>query len=224
MEARQDLIHESLRKSVHALNLPGLKLPEIAPLREELEQALRTVEELKAVQYSITNRRTGSGPEIAKLRTEIGKRLRQISNTGIVCLDGLPGIKDELRPPRMNLSNAALLDGTARVIRNARPHLDTLHSHGVPQDTIERLEALAREMAERASAPNASLAQRSLATNAIPRALRRGRDIIRAIDSSMKVLLADDRPLMQVWEKAKRIPGKPGRPKKKRGRGGPDKD
>jgi hypothetical protein len=215
MESRQALVYESIKQSLVALGLPPLATPQLAAMRTELEEALRTIDRLLLVQLQNTGRR-GAGPEIKKLRSDIGKRLRQISNTATVCLDGLPGIRDEVRPPRMNASNVALIEGTARVIRNARPHFETLRRNGLDADAIERLEALTAELSTKAAAPNLPLAERSRATNALPGALRRGRDLIRAIDSSIKVILADDTPALRVWNRAKRIPGKPGRPKKKR--------
>jgi hypothetical protein len=220
MEGRQELIYESLRKSLTALATVKPPIPELAPLREDLENAIREVDDLRAIQHFLTKRRTGSGPEVTILRDEIGRRLRQISHLAAVHLKGLPGLKEEFRPPRMNSKNAQFLEGTARLIRNARPHIETLQERGLPRDSIERLEALTSELATLVSAPNLELAKRSRATNAIPHALKKGRDVVRAIDSSIRVHLPADSTSLHVWERSKRIPGKPGRPKGKRRKNG----
>jgi hypothetical protein len=219
MEARQELVYESIKKSLVAARRVEQLAPEIATLRADLEDALKEIDQLRQTQHALTSRRTGLGPEIAKVRDDIGKRLRQISNLAVVHLRGLPGIRDDVRPPKMNVSNASLIEGTGRVIRNVQPHIETLYNKGLPRNSIARLEALSRELSQMAIAPNEDLAARARATSSLPEALKRGRDVVRAIDSSMKVALAHDATAMRVWEVAKRIPRKPGRPRKKKGQG-----
>ena len=62
MEARQELVYESIRKSLVALSQPGLAVPQLQPLRKELEETARLINELATVQEAINAVRHGLAP------------------------------------------------------------------------------------------------------------------------------------------------------------------
>ncbi|HET9682687.1 MAG TPA: hypothetical protein VFP15_01175 [Gemmatimonadaceae bacterium] len=134
----------------------------------------------------------------------------------MVALEGLPGIEDDVRVPHANAKNGDLLEATTRIVKHVRPHLKTLYRTGLPRDSIARLEAVAKALAAKTENPDTAMARRSRATAAIPAALRRARKIVRAIDTTIKLEFAGDVAVLKSWARAKRIPGRIGRPKIRR--------
>jgi hypothetical protein len=216
MNARQQLVHESIKQSVIALRLAKFDRREIVGLRGELEKAAKAIAELNQMQYSGSRNLGAGGSQVATLRRDIRHRLLRIASHAVVVLEGLPGVEDAVRVPHANAKNGELLDATTRIIKNVRPHLKTLYKTGLPKDSIARLEADAKALAAKTDNPDTALARRSRATSAIPAALRRARRIVRAIDTTIKLEFADDLPALSMWARAKRIPGRIGRPKTRR--------
>lgn len=217
MNARQQLVYESIKNSVLTLQAPMFDRREIAGLRAELEKAAKAIAELDQMQYGGSQNLGVAGRQIATLRRDIRHRLLRISSHAVVALEGLPGIEEDVRVPHANAKNGDLLDATTRIIKNVRPHLKTLYKTGLPKDTIARLEAAAKSLAAKTENPDTAMARRSRATSAIPAALRRARKIVRAIDTTIKLEFANEVPALHMWARAKRIPGRIGRPKARRG-------
>ena len=216
MNARQQLVHESIKQSVVALRLPKFNRREIAGLRAELEKAAEAIAELNQTQYSGSRSLGAGGSQVATLRRDIRHRLLRIASHAVVVLEGLPGVEDAVRVPHANAKTSDLLEATSRIIRNVRPHLKTLYKTGLPKDSIARVEAVARSLAAKMEDPDTAMVRRSRATSSIPAALRRARKIVRAIDTTIKLEFADDLPALSMWARAKRIPGRIGRPKTRR--------
>lgn len=143
--------------------------------------------------------------------------MHRIARAAIVHLDGLPGIREDVRVPHANASNADLLEGKTRLVKNLRPHMTTLHESGLPKDSIARLNAVAKAFAAKLANTDTYVNRRSRATSSLPEALAHGRKIVNAIDVTVRLELADNPRALHIWGKAKRIPLKLGRPKKKRG-------
>jgi hypothetical protein len=216
MNARQQLVYDSITHSLAALRSPEFNRREIAGLRAELEKAATAIGELTQTQYSGSRNIGADGKQIAIIRRDIRRRLLRISSHAGVALEGLPGIEDDVRVPHANAKNGDLLEATTRIIKNVRPHLKTLYKTGLPKDTIPRLEAVARALAAKTKNPDTAIARRSRATSAIPAALRRARKIVRAIDTTVRLEFADEVAVLRTWARAKRIPGRLGRPKTRR--------
>ena len=216
MNARQQLVYESIKQSVVTLRLPIYDRREIAGLRAELEKAAAAIAELDRIQFGGSRNLGLAGRQIESCRRDIRHRLLRISSHAVVALEGLPGIEDEVRVPHANAKNGDLLEATSRIIKNVRPHLKTLYKTGLPKDSIARLDAVAKALAAKTENPDTAMARRSRATAAIPAALRRARKIVRAIDSTIKLEFAGDVPALKTWARAKRIPGRMGRPKTRR--------
>jgi hypothetical protein len=70
-------------------------------------------------------------------------------------------------------------------------------------------------MSERHTNPDTNRSRRSTATRSIPQAIREGREIIEVIDSHVNAELSDNRPLVNSWRHAKRVPARLGRPRKR---------
>jgi hypothetical protein len=220
MEGRQELVFASLKHSRITLGTELFAIPELAELRARLDKVCAEIDKLALDQRG--PRRHPDCANLPKAREDIRKHLLMIAEQAEVALDGLPGLKEDFRVPHRNANNRILLDATQRIIRNSRPHLASLFEVGLPRNTIDVLETLSREVAAMDARPNTEIARASRATLAIPGALRRGRKIIDALDRTIKVLFADDRVTLNTWAGAKRIPKKPGRPRKPRPKNPPD--
>jgi len=216
MNARQQLVYESIKQSVVTLRLPMYDRREIAALRAELEKAAKAIAELDQIQFSGSQNLGLAGRQIESCRRAIRHQLLRISSHAVVALEGLPGIEDDVRVPHANAKNGDLLEATTRIVKHVRPHLKTLYRTGLPRDSIARLEAVAKALAAKTENPDTAMARRSRATAAIPAALRRARKIVRAIDTTIKLEFAGDVAALKSWARAKRIPARIGRPKIRR--------
>lgn len=121
--------------------------------------------------------------------------------------------------PHANASNADLLEAKTRLVKNLRPHMKTLHKAGLPKDSIPRLEAVSKAFAAKLANTDTYINRRSRATSSLPEAVAHGRKLVNAIDSVARLEFADDASTLDMWSRAKRIPAKLGRPKKKRRNG-----
>jgi hypothetical protein len=215
MQTRQALVHESIRNSLIALDRPAFDRREIAGLHAQLRKHARRLDALVQEQFRHHATRTSDGIQVASLRKDLRARLLRISSLATVTLRGLPGIEEDVRMPRANCKSADLVDATTRICRNLEPHLRTLSRAGLPNEAVTQVQALARKLDEKHANPDTAIARRSRATASIPDALNDAREIIGALDRTIRIELADDPASLHVWNRAKRIPRKLGRPKRK---------
>jgi hypothetical protein len=213
MEARQELVNQSIKHALAVLRLPAFDIPALTGLRADLQKASARIDQLTATQAG--NRSSFERDRIVALRKELRLRMLRISRDAVIRLDGLPGIKEDVRVPHANASSAELLEAKTRLVKNLRPHMKTLHKAGLPKDSIPRLEAVAKAFAAKLANTDTYINRRSRATSSLPEALAHGRKLVSAIDSVARLEFADNATVLHVWARAKRIPLKLGRPKKK---------
>jgi hypothetical protein len=210
---RQELRIESIRLSLIELKSARYDRPGVHSLRTDLEKDYHEILELVKEQ-SVGKDPGYNSAQIKKLRDEILKRLRELSRRAIMALKGLPGIEHEMRIPRSNVKSSDILDGAKRIIKNVRPHLDTLQTKGLAKNAIASLEKVAKELDAMVNTADPSIARRAQATRALPDVITHGRDIIDLLDASFRVEFAGEK--LSSWDRAKRIPGRVGRPKNPR--------
>jgi hypothetical protein len=215
METRQALVHQSIRNSVIVLDHPEFDRPEIAGLRAQLRKHARELEELAQSQLNNHSARRVDGRQVAMLRKDLRARLLRISSHAAVTLRGLPGIEEDLRVPHASRKTADLVEAAARICGNLKPHLRTLYRTGLRKDAIREVERLARQLEAKHADPDTAIARRSRATASIPDALRDARDVVRALDRAIRLEFAGNHAALHRWSRAKRIPRKLGRPRKK---------
>ena len=160
--------------------------------------------------------RRADGGEVRGLRADLRKQMHRISRLAIVKLEGMPGIEEDARVPHANAKAADLVDAAARLTKNLRPHVRTLYRGGLSKDAFTRMNATAKALAAKSSSPDTAIARRSRATSSIPAAITRARAIVRALDPAVREELAGNALALHAWTKASRIPGRIGRPKKRR--------
>jgi hypothetical protein len=64
----------------------------------------------------------------------------RVADHAIVVLEGMPGIRDDVRVPHANAKTAGLVKSAKRIVKNVRPHLESLHQAGLPKEAIPHVE------------------------------------------------------------------------------------
>jgi hypothetical protein len=214
MNTRQYLQFESIINCQAVLNDRQFRHAEIDTLRGRLDKATADLRKTWHAQGEADGDRSYDSGMLRRTRKEVRQRLLRISRRAIVVLDGLPGIRDDLRVPHATVKDADLLKAAARIVKNLRPHLRTLHETGLPKDSMPSLLKAMKALKEQSAKSDTAIARRSVATASLPSAIRRARDIAKALDSVIKADL--DGTAVVMWNAAYRIPRKKGRPKKAR--------
>jgi hypothetical protein len=221
MNTRQTLVLTSLRNTVLALEDPVFDRPELNALTKKLQQATKAVADLQ-YQQEWVNKYTGDdGAKTKALRISLRKRLLRLSHHAVIWLEGLPGIEEDVRVPHANTTSEKLLEETARILKNLRPHLKTLYKNGISKESVTLIETTAKALAAKLGDGNTVIARRSRATSDIPDAIRKARRIVGVLDDTIKLEFPHENMLQHRWAAAKRIPAKLGRPKKKKPRNPP---
>jgi hypothetical protein len=211
MEADQLLVWKSLGSAIVCLGDPRFQTRRIAKQREQLIAAEKEVAALKEMQ--------GSGKRsdaiVAKnLRVALRREhMNPLSAEGLLYLDGMPGIDDMLRLPPTRVSDQKLVDAAKRILNNVRPYRETFIENGWKPDFIARADRAVKALEKHMMDPRANASLRSQARRSLPKALLKGRKIIKAITRLVQDELADDVGAQRLWMRSKRIPKPMGRPK-----------
>jgi hypothetical protein len=216
MNKRQLLQHQSIIYCEALLGDAAFKgRPELAGLRERFLAAAAELRTLSHAQYNAHEDRSIESGSRKALRKDVRTRLMRIGRHAEAVLDGLPGIREDVRLPHGNATDSELLEAAARITKNLRPHVRTLHKTGLPKQEFTKLAASLKALKEKSGSPNTAIARRSRATASIPAAIRRARTIAGSLDIAIRAEL----PAFDVrrWKHAYRVPKKMGRPKKKKG-------
>lgn len=216
MNTRQYLQLESCVACLGVLREPAFGRPTIEPLRAKLAKAVEEVRELSGNQVGAhIEARTGSlGLTVA--RKDVRKWMLRISRLATAVLDGVPGIRDDVRVPHANAKDVEVIKAAARIVRNLKPHMKTLYDHGLPKDALPRLKDAIGRLKAKSPGASTGIARRSRATASLPDAIRRARKFASALDTAIKLEFAGEKMLAH-WAIAYRVPRKKGRPKKRRG-------
>ena len=214
MNTRQQLQFRSIIDCQAILEQKEFHRPDLDPLRARFDKAASDVRELYTSQSVAHGSRASDGAELNGLRKNVRQRLLRISRHALAVLEGLPGIREDVRVPHANAKDAELIKAAARITRNLRPHLKTLQENGLARDSFARLQVAVKALKAKIETPNTAIARRSRATASIPPAIRRARTIARALDTIIRAELTSD--VVVRWTGAYRIPRKLGRPKKRR--------
>lgn len=213
MNARQELQATSVMHCKAILGNKAFRHPEIDPLRRKFDEAADAMYEIQTRQGVEHLRRSSDGGQLEAMRKDVRKRLQRISRLAIGVLDGVPGIRQDVRVPHAHANDADLLKGAARIIKNLRPHVATLHEAGLPRDAFPKLLSQMKLLKAKSADADTAIARRSRATASLPSAIRRARNLARALDSVIKAKLGAD--AIAQWTAVYRIPRKMGRPKKR---------
>jgi hypothetical protein len=203
----------SIKKALAFLWLPGHQTPRLSIRQAKLEKADAAIEALRDTQSRESNDRDTR--KAKWLRTDLRKHhLKALSRDAKLFLAGVPGIKDMFRMPHMRVADSKLVDAARRIVENAKPFEDTfIDEAGYRADFIARAEKAIDALAAHMKEPDSVVNRRSRATASLPEALLEGRKILDSIDGIIEDEFADDKSTRDLWKRARRLPGKIGRPK-----------
>jgi hypothetical protein len=203
----------SIQKALVFLGLPGHQTPRLAIRRAKLEKADAAIAALDSTQSRESN--DGDTRTAKMLRAALRKHhLKAISRDAKLFLDGVPGVKEMFRMPHMRVADSKLVDAARRIVDNAKPFEDTfIDEAGYRADFIARAEKAIDALEAHMKKPDTAVNRRSRATASLPEALLEGRKILDSIDGIIEDEFADDKSTRDLWKRARRLPGKIGRPK-----------
>ena len=203
----------SIQNSLLFLRLPGHQTPRLSIRLAKLERADAEIAALSSTQSRESNSRDARKGTL--LRVALRKHhLKVINRDAKLFLVGEPGVKDMFRMPHMRIADSKLVDAARRIVDNAKPFEDTfINEAGYRADFITRAEKAIDALAAHIKEPDTAVNRRSRARASIPDALREGRRILDAIDGIIDDEFADDKSTRDLWKRARRLPGKIGRPK-----------
>jgi hypothetical protein len=215
MNTRQQLQFDSLVSCDTVLDRSAFRRDELAALRGRFKQATSEVRKLWYDQGYAHSQRGGDGATLRKLRADLRSRLIRVRRHAVVVLRGLPGIREDLSMPHAGAKDSEQLKAAARILKNLRPHLKTLHDTGLPRGAIADIEAVVKALKAKTASSDTAISRRSRATASLPDAIREARDLARALDAAIRAEISDVTALT-IWASSYRIPRKKGRPKKRR--------
>lgn len=218
MNARQLRVGNSVDHGLSSLANLKHKPPAVALAEDELRAARADLQEQYDSQYSSRRNLGAHGISLKLTRRNLRrKHLLPIVTRGKVLLRGLPGIREELRLPRVRDTDAEWVAAARRIAKAVRPHKKVfLAAHFAP-DFLSQLDAAVRQLQVMSRSENARRTRLTLSTRGLADSLRHCRDLIASIDSLLMASDGIDEVWLKTWRHAKRIPKRVGRPPRKKG-------
>jgi hypothetical protein len=203
----------SIQNARKFLRLPGRQTPRLSIRLAKLEKVDAEIAALKDTQSRESN--DGDTRTAKMLRVALRKHhLRVICRDAKLYLQGEPGVKDMFRMPHERTADSKLVDAARRIVDNAKPFKATfIDEAGLRTDFIARAETAIDALEAHMKQPDTAANRRSRARASLPDALREGRRILDSIDGIIDDEFADDKSTRDLWKRARRLPGKIGRPK-----------
>lgn len=216
MNARQKRRGNSIDHSLGTLRQLKPMPPTLAHAAADLRAAYDELRRQEATQDIARKLLGAHGKSLDIARRNLReKNLLPIVKRGKVLLKGLPGLREELRLPRVRASDAEWVAAARRIAKAMRQHKKVFVGAQFPPDFLQALERAARELHVVSRSENAQARQRSMSTRAVADGLAHCRDLVAAIDS-LAVAAGVDPRWLALWRKAKRIPKRVGRPPRKK--------
>lgn len=214
MNTRQALQSESITACLAVVRGPDFRRPSINVLHAQLKKAAAEIHELHATQIAAGMESVSNTKGLAAARKNVRKQLFRITRHAEAVLDGVPGIREDVRVPHANAKDAVLIKAAARIIKNLRPHMKSLIATGLSKDEVPNLEVAIKRLKEKPGG-SVGIARRSRATASMPDAVKKARKIAKALDAVIRAEFPPGAHLA-AWNSVYRVPRKKGRPKKKR--------
>jgi hypothetical protein len=221
MNDRQRRLIEGAKGAVtFALDLkkPPSRVTEAA---KRLQAAVLDVGDAEVKQLGARNLRKAPRYSVNRAKKILlRKHLDPIAADGLELFNGLPGIKDNLRVPRIKDAPEQHLEAAKRVRRIAEEHeQEFITERNYGENFLERFDAAVRDL-EAASRVDRGLgrAKYTRATEDLKEEIARVRRALDVLDTRMLEAYLDDHSTIKRWRWESRVPAKLGRPKKRKPR------
>jgi hypothetical protein len=227
MDSRQDRVCRAAESSVACARKLKPAQQRVIAAADRLEAAVTAARTASSKQQS-TRVARGLPHNSAERARKIlfHKHLVPIATDGLELLAGTEGVEAELQLPRLKAPPEEHVQAATRVravaARCERMYID---SRDYEPDFLEQFDRAVGDL-ERATSAGTGVARAdySAATLDVKDAVEEVRRRFDSLNARMNEALFDDRALLREWRKSSRIPGKIGRPKKRKGKQKPSDD
>ena len=219
-ERQNDVIRAA--KAAIAFSLGLKNAPErVTEAAKRLEVAVAEVSDAEQRQNRARYLRKAPHLSINRAKTILlRKHLGPIAADGREMLAGLPGVEESLRLPRIKDAPAKHLEAAMRVRRVAAEHeQEFINDRKYASDFLEGFDLAVQDLEAAAGVEQgAARMTYTRATQHVKDAITRVRRALEVLDTRMRESFLDDKVLLKLWHRKRRIPPKLGRPKKRKSR------
>ncbi len=171
--------------------------------RRALDQAVAQLETHGNELESKKQQHAGETAKQRALRLALLKLMRPINRVGQLSLGNIPDFSP-LEVPTIRTSTGKLLEKAYAIAQAAAPHAQVFVDGGLPADFLSRLSAATNAIAASLGDRDRLGTARVTATEGTVVLASKVRQAVRALDSLVKLALADDDLLLVAWKSAKR--------------------
>jgi hypothetical protein len=191
--------------------------PAFTVAARRIDASLKRLERLAADQYGARLMLPSDGMIVQRLAAALrANRMLSVSRIGKVILKFAPGAERALKVPGQHSSPKSICDAADRMVKLVRPHARLFTERGLPKDFATGLRDAAKEL--RTLLRNTDTAQRTHArvTAALAVEIRGARAEVQILDALLRPHTSTDRVMHHLWQIAKRVGPRKGRPKLRR--------
>lgn len=143
-------------------------------------------------------------------------RMIQIARVGKKVLKFAPGAERALTVPDKHSSPVKICAAAERMLKLVRPCARLFVEHGQAKDFAVGLRDAVREIRQLIRKEDTALRRHAVATAALAVEIRQARVEVDILDGMLRPYTSRDRVLKHMWERAKRLGARKGRPKQQR--------
>ena len=205
----------AVRFALHLKNPPS----RVTEAAKRLAEAVRVARDVAVKQLAAMHSRQKPRYSVNRAKTILlRKHLDPIAADGLEMLSGLPGIEQSLQVPRIKDGPDKHLEAAKRVRRVAEEHeQEFINERNYNDNFLEKFQEAVRHLEAAARVDRGfARANYTLATKNMKEEIARVRRVFDTLDTRMLEAYLDDRPTLELWRKASRVPAKQGRPRKRK--------
>ena len=179
-----------------------------------IEVHVQRLDRLAFAQYNARLELPTDGMIVQRLAAALrSNRMLQVSRMGKRILRLAPGVERALKVPGKKASPLKICDAADRMVKMVRPAAKLFIARGLPSDFVAGLRDAAREVRELLRRTDTAQRRHAVATAALAVEIRKARAEVQIIDALLLPYTSRDRVMAALWQTAKRVGARQGRPK-----------
>ena len=186
---------------------------------ERLKEAVRAAEAAQLEQLGASNTLRAPRKALNRAKTILlRKHLDPIAADGLEMFDGLPGIEESLKVPRIKDRPETHLEAAGRLRRVAKEHeQEFIDERNYSEDFLVQFDCAVQDLETAAAVDRgAARAQYTRATADVKEEIARVRRAFDALDTRIVEAYLDIPHTIKLWRRLTRVPAKLGRPRKRK--------
>jgi hypothetical protein len=222
MNNRQDRVCRAASKAVTCARDLKPRHSRVSAAADRLEASVEAARAASAKQLVARKARGQPRHSVKRAKAVLFHvHLVPIATDGLELLAGMPGIEEELNLPRLKAPAEEHLRAAKRVRRVAMEHNALfVESRDYDATFLERFDEAVRDLGQAESAgTGAGRAAYTAATREVQEAVEEVQRCFDSLNARMNEVCFGDREALAEWRRQSRIPGKIGRPKKRKSKG-----